>query len=85
MPDQAWLLILQELEAKELCVACSVSKHLSGLVHSAPFLWTRLYERTFGAQPEEEWSARVVKHVLCKRFVLPTKSPARVNKKNEGG
>ena len=38
-----------------------------------------------GAQPEEEWSARVVKHVLCKRFVLPTKSPAKVNKKNEGG
>ena len=66
LPDEAWLLILQELGTRDLCAVCAVSKHLSALVHSCPYLWTKLYEKTFGVPPENEWSAKVVKHVLCK-------------------
>ncbi|QDZ22572.1 hypothetical protein A3770_08p50900 [Chloropicon primus] len=66
LPDEAWLLILEEIGVKELCVVCSVSKHLNGLVHSSPYLWMKLYKNTFGIEPETEWSAKVVKHVLCK-------------------
>ena len=66
LPEEAWLLILQELRVKDLCIVCAVSKHLNSIVKGNIYLWKKLYFKTFGIEPESEWSSKVIKHVLCK-------------------
>jgi len=73
LPTEAWLLILQELRVRDLCVVCAVSKHLRDLVKGNFQLWHQLYKKTFGMPAEREWSSKVVKHVLCKSERLACK------------
>ena len=66
IPEESWMLILQELGCKELCLACAVSKHLNKIILGSTSLWSKLYQRTFGLEPERNWSVKVMKQVLCK-------------------
>ena len=66
LPDEAWCLILAHVGAKELCVMSAVSKHLNRTISSNAGLWRHLYRDVFGALPEDNWSVKVIKHVLCK-------------------
>ena len=66
LPEESWLLILQSLGCKELCLASAVSKHLNRVVAESSSLWSKLYQRTFGLEPERNWSVKVMKQVLCK-------------------